>query len=146
MSACAAILTGSPPEYLYTHILDILLKPSKFLIIHTELISPPLNHHYSCKLTHLYPCSINSTSNITSLQPAVPTLLWKALFFSRFICHSCWQHGPTHPLSTLPHQRRVVSWFVFSCKSITNSLIAKSLSVMVLCFCFCHWVSIHLSF
>lgn len=77
------------PEHLYNQFLylftNIFLGPLKFLIIQRELMSLPLNWHCSCKLTHLYLYSVHLPLSITSLHPAVPTLLWQPSFLIWFI-------------------------------------------------------------
>lgn len=140
------------PEHLYNPFLylftNIFLEPLKFLIIQRELISPPLNWHCSFKLTHLlvYLHSVHLPLSATSLHPAVPTLLWQPSFLIWFIVLPA---GSAAPSIHFPHYHTSAGLFhglSLIINPITKSFIAKNLSVMDFCFCFCHSVSIHLLF
>lgn len=138
------------PEHLFNQFLylftNIFLEPLKFLIIQRELISPPLNRHCSCRLTHLYLHSVHLPLSITSPLPAVPTLLWQPSFLIWFIVLPA---GSVALSIHFPHYHTSAGLFhglSLIINPITKSFIAKNLSVMDFWFCFCHSVSIHLSF
>lgn len=105
------------PEHLYNPFLylftNIFLEPLKFLINQRELISPPLNRHCSTSISAL--CSSTSKCHFSPSCCPHPPL---AAIISHLVhCPCCWQCCPIHPISTLPHQCRLVSWFVFNYKS-----------------------------